>query len=354
VLAVQATVRARPTSVSLSVVKATRPHTPHVKSYKARGHPVDVSGLTRLLRVDAGARFAVAEGQVSMGQLCAGCLPLGVMPPLVPELPDFTVAGLTNGLGIQSASHRHGLFPDTLLAFEAVLADGSVLIAVRGGANDELFHELPGSYGSLGIVTAVVVRLVAAQPLVRSRYSLFREPADFDRALRAAVDQGHSGGSSTDFDRALRAAVDQGHSGGSSSESERGGGGGSDFVEGIVFGPHELVLIESSYVTQAETDAVGLQLFDTTIPGAEWYHQHVRRKASEAGCAGGGAPAEDTMRTLEYAFRMERGCWWMVECITGLPWFTATQASACVLVRGLVAAPWAPCFLSGFRNLRSV
>ena len=148
VAAIAASVCERPRDKSISVSKATRSHTPHVKDYKRRGHPVDVSALSRVLLVDAAAHIVVAEGQVSIGELCSRTLRERRLPPVVPELSDFTLSGLVNGLGIQSSSHRYGLFPDALVAFECVLGDGRVVVASRdGGEHEQLFHDLPGSYG---------------------------------------------------------------------------------------------------------------------------------------------------------------------------------------------------------------
>jgi len=311
VAAIAAAVRARPPTLPLSVSKATRSHTPHVKHYKRVGHPVDVSALTRVLRVDAAARVAVAEGQVSIWELCAACLAHGLMPPVVPELSDFTLAGLVNGLGIQSGSHKYGLFPDSLLSFECVLGDGRVVAPARGGGeagHEQLFHDLPGSYGSLGIVTAVAVRLIAAQPLVRSRYRLFATPTAFDAALRAAVDQGHS------------AAAPAPAPGKTASNT---------FVEGFVYAADKYVLVESRYASEAEAAAAGLSVFEVAKHGEEWYHQHCLSLAT----AGGAGGAEDALRSLEYSFRMERGMWWMVECVAGLPLLSNSRAGRALLDR---------------------
>ena len=59
VASVAAAVRARPAALPLSVAKATRSHTPHVKHYKRRGHAVDVSALTRVLRGSRELRCSV-------------------------------------------------------------------------------------------------------------------------------------------------------------------------------------------------------------------------------------------------------------------------------------------------------
>jgi hypothetical protein len=292
----------RPTSESLIVQKSTRSHTPHAKEYKKRGHIVDVSSLTSILSVND--NIVVAEGQVSMKQLCSETLRHYRMPPLVPELSDFTCAGLVNGLGIQSSSHRYGLFPDNLVAFEAVLGDGSIVIASRDDPEtSNLFFDLPGSYGTLGIVTAIALRLIPAGPFVRSKYRLFTTVSSFDTALKDAVDQTHSEGS---FDSNKK---------------------GCTFVEGFVYSQSLYILVESEYTNHPG----GLPIHDTNAPGAEWYHQHVEA----SGKCGGQDGFEDVLETLDYIFRLERGFWWFIEYTVGLKAFTDTAYGRNLLDRAV-------------------
>ena len=46
--------------------------------------------------------------------------------PIVPEIGDLTVGGLVMGGGIESTSHKYGLWQNICLKYELVLADGSI------------------------------------------------------------------------------------------------------------------------------------------------------------------------------------------------------------------------------------
>jgi len=50
--------------------------------------------------------LVVCEGAVTMDSLVQACVPHNVLPQVLPEIRDFSVAGLLNGLGIESSSHR--------------------------------------------------------------------------------------------------------------------------------------------------------------------------------------------------------------------------------------------------------
>src|SRR5690606_10627453 len=86
------------------------------------------------------------------------------------ELDDLTVGGLILGYGIESSSHKYGLFADTVAAAEVVLGDGSVVRA-SPTENTDLFYALPWSYGAHGMLTAVELPVIPAKPYVRVTYS---------------------------------------------------------------------------------------------------------------------------------------------------------------------------------------
>ncbi|CAH2006232.1 unnamed protein product [Acanthoscelides obtectus] len=109
------------------------------------------------------------EPLVTMGQLTATLIPLGWSIPVVPEIDDLTVGGLVMGTGVETTSHKYGLFQHTCLAYELVLCDGSVVRCSKD-ENSELFYSVPWSYGTLGILTSVEIRLVPAKKYVKLKY----------------------------------------------------------------------------------------------------------------------------------------------------------------------------------------
>lgn len=106
---------------------------------------------------------------VSMGQLTATLNPLGWTIPVLPEIDDLTVGGLVMGTGIESSSHKYGLFQHICVSYELVLSDGS-LIKCSKEENQDLFYAVPWSYGTLGILTAVEIKLIPAKKYVKLTY----------------------------------------------------------------------------------------------------------------------------------------------------------------------------------------
>ena len=113
----------------------------------------------------------------------------GLTLPVVPELDTLTIGGLLMGGGIESTSHKHGLFHRFLpvciifvlfdicyklsyrlaTAYQLVTATGD-LLEVTEKSYPDIFHALPMSYGTLGFVVGVTMKVVTYRPYIRIEY----------------------------------------------------------------------------------------------------------------------------------------------------------------------------------------
>jgi delta24-sterol reductase len=133
---------------------------------------IDVN-LYDTLSIDTERRIARVEPRVNIAQLTRWLIPKGWTIPVVGELDDLTISGLILGYGIESSSHRYGLFANTVRAAELVLADGSV-VTTSPTENSDLFHALPWSYGAHGFLTAIELPIIPCKPYVRLTYEPVR------------------------------------------------------------------------------------------------------------------------------------------------------------------------------------
>ena len=138
---------------------------PGYRAYKASSTRIRIN-LRDILSLVREAMTVRCEPMVSMGQISHYLVAKGLTLPLVPEMDDLTVGGLTMGVGIEGSSHKYGLMDDTVVSYEVVLADGSVVTA-SADENEELFRALPWSYGTLGFLVSVTLRVVPCKPFVR-------------------------------------------------------------------------------------------------------------------------------------------------------------------------------------------
>lgn len=138
---------------------------PGYRAYKKTSTRIRVD-LRDILHVDTNNMTVHCEPMVNMGQISHCLVPKGFSLPLVPEMDDLTVGGLTMGVGIEGSSHKYGLMDDIVLSYEVVLANGQVVTASKD-ENSDLFRALPWSYGTLGFLVSVTLRIVPIKPYVR-------------------------------------------------------------------------------------------------------------------------------------------------------------------------------------------
>jgi len=146
---------------------------PGNRDYKTSGasHQISVN-LYDILHFDdsdADNLTIRVEPMVNMGQISHYLAPLGYTIPVLPEMDDLTVGGLMMGVGIETSSHKYGLFNDTVVELELVLSDGSC-VSCSKTKNRELFDACPWSYGTLGMLTAVTIKVMKSKPFVKLEY----------------------------------------------------------------------------------------------------------------------------------------------------------------------------------------
>lgn len=145
--------------------------------------------LVDVLEVDVENLTVRCEPLVTMGQLSRTLESVGLALAVVPELDQLTVGGLVMGTGVETSSHVHGLFQHICLQYELVLADASIVTCSKD-VNPDLFYAVPWSYGTLGFLTSVVIKVVPAKKYVRLEYHPYTNLSDLSGRFRnEAIDE---------------------------------------------------------------------------------------------------------------------------------------------------------------------
>lgn len=131
---------------------------PRTANFKKDCHPITIN-LRDILNVDIKKQIIRVEPLVTMGQLTTYLLPMGYALALMVEMEDLTVGGLVMGVGMETNSHRVGLIQETVVAYELILGDGS-LIRATATENSDLFYALPWSHGTLGFLVAIELKII--------------------------------------------------------------------------------------------------------------------------------------------------------------------------------------------------
>lgn len=139
-----------------------------VPKYKLSRRNIRI-GLYDILGIDETRRTVRVEPLVSMGQVSRSLIPRGWILPVVPELDDLTVGGLIMGFGVETSSHKYGLFQYICESFDIVTAEGK-LLHCSAEENPELFYLIPWSHGTLGFLVAAELKIIPARKYVRVQY----------------------------------------------------------------------------------------------------------------------------------------------------------------------------------------
>lgn len=239
------------------------------KAYKQGLPSLDCTDLDHILEIDTHKRLVRVEPRVTMEQLVDATFPLGLCPPVIPEIKTMTIGGAIMGIAGESSSHRWGSFNDCCAAFEFLDGRGDLWRA-SPFENADLFYGLPGSYGSLGMLVSAEVSLVPVEKLVHLHYHVFTKPSVALEALSSLLHCSHP----------------------------------PDFLEGFVFSDSLAVIVSGNMCADGAATK-WIQHYFCNSANTDWYYQHAYQIALQ------GKDYQELMVYPEYLFRHDQGAFWM-------------------------------------------
>lgn len=153
---------------------------------------IDTSDLNEVLEVNINGKYALVEPKVSMEELVEITSKYNLIPAVVMEFPKITVGGGINGASLESSSFKYGQLSDTCEEYEIILGNGEVVTA-SSESNSDLFYGISGSYGSLGVLSLVKIRIIDSSKYIKTIYyptTSFKETLDLikDKTLDKEID----------------------------------------------------------------------------------------------------------------------------------------------------------------------
>ena len=132
----------------------------------AGGLVLAMSRLNRILEIDTENQVAEVEPGVITGQFQAAVKKLGLYYPPDPASHDFcTMGGNVAECSGGPSAVKYGVTRDYILGLEVILPDGRIMHTgvrtAKGVVGYDLTRLIIGSEGTLGIITKIIVRLLA-------------------------------------------------------------------------------------------------------------------------------------------------------------------------------------------------
>lgn len=231
-----------------------------------------------MIGVNEERKSVSVEPLVTIGQLSKYLDNLGLTLPMVPELDDLTIGGMVAGCGVESSSHKYGLFQHTCLSLDVILADGS-LVHCSETEQPDLFHAFPWSHGTLGFLASVELRVVPRQPWVRLEYFAVSSREEASKMLQQEAAKGQSDAKDC-----------------------------ADFIEGLAYGPSEYVIMLGYFAKEADSARIN-RIGRWYKP---WFYQYVRALAAKKKQGNVGT---DFIPLRDYYHRHTRSLFWELQDI---------------------------------------
>ncbi|KAM0016078.1 putative delta(24)-sterol reductase [Helianthus debilis subsp. tardiflorus] len=256
---------------------------------RARRFEVDLSAFSNILEIDQERMIIKCEPLVNMGQITKATVPMNLALAVVPELDDLTVGGLINGSGLEGSSHIYGLFADTVMAYEIILADGRVVRATKDNEYSDLFYAIPWSQGTLGLLTCAEIKLVHIKEYIKLSY----KPVKGDNLKD--LTKGY-------IDSFAREFGDDNNDDDEQNVVE--------FVETLIYNPHEAVCMTGNFASREEVMSNGNSMKINRIGWwfKPWFYQHAQTALMRGEFV-------EYIPTREYYHRHTRSYFWEVKLL---------------------------------------
>lgn len=232
-------------------------------------HKINVN-LFDILELDEHNLTVRVEPMVTVGEITKFLIPRGFTLAVTLEIADATLGGLALGTGMTTHSHKVGLYHESIVSYEVVLHDGS-LVRATSHENTDLYKTLPWSHGSLGFLVALTLKLVKVKPYIKINYIPVQGKKNYCDMIRLL--SGDNGDYPTE-----------------------------DYIEATIFSPDEAVIMTGSY---SDYDP-NLTINHVTSWYKPWFYKYTESFLKKG-------KHTELIPLREYLLRHNRAIFWVVE-----------------------------------------
>lgn len=224
---------------------------------------LDLRHFNQIITINPTNLEAHVQGMCTFYDLFTACVPLEVMPKIVPELRGITVGGAYVGVGVESRSWLDGLFHETVSEIEVLIGNGKI-VRCSPTTYPDLFYGMVNSYGTLGYILSMRIQLMKIKPYVDVTYLHFSEPHKFFEKIKDIC-------------------------------NNSGSTGNMDFVDGLISSADHQTLVVGKLVDNPSYLMAPNYVTDAI------YYKSIQNKTSET---------SETFTITDYVWRWDRDSFW--------------------------------------------
>jgi delta24-sterol reductase len=236
-------------------------NTTRAKNYNKNLPKLDISHFDKALKIDLENKTITVEPRITFENLLKITMKFDLIPLVVPEFKGITVGGAILGACAESSSFKEGLFSDTCLEYE-ILNGNAEVVEISKTKHQEIFDGINGSFGSLGILLSVKLKLKKA-----SAYVLLK-PNYFDTLKEAMLFMDNTLKNPESF----------------------------DFIDGIIFEKNNVCIVTAI----SKEEKSNYPFFTTSLPSSKWFFQKIKKRQEPF-----------IMKMENYLFRYDKAAFWM-------------------------------------------
>ena len=154
--------------------------------FKKKQTRIETGNLNNILSI--GDDFIDCESAVTLGKINRITIQKKRIIPSLPEGDNFTVGGCLAGLGLGSSSYVHGFFNDNVIDFDVILGNGDIVKNISQTKNSDLFYGIGGTYGTMGIITRVKIKIIPCEKYVKINYYHYNSFEKFYANFKKKID----------------------------------------------------------------------------------------------------------------------------------------------------------------------
>uniref|UniRef100_A0AC35G9J2 FAD-binding PCMH-type domain-containing protein n=1 Tax=Panagrolaimus sp. PS1159 TaxID=55785 RepID=A0AC35G9J2_9BILA len=214
------------------------------------------------------------EPNVSVHEMTKFLIPKGYTLAVTLEIGDATAGGLAFGVGMTTYSHKVGLYQETIISYDVVTADGSLIHVTADNEHSDLFYCLPWSHGTLGFLVALELKLIKVKPYVHMQYIPVYSQEEYCHKMMEL-----SGALNKDFPV-------------------------PDYLEATIYDKENAVIMVGNFA-DVDTFAKRMKVNHITQWYKPWFYKHVETFLNKGG--------EEYIPIRDYLLRHNRAIFWVVE-----------------------------------------